>query len=55
MVSTKKLLVTAIMILYKNTKVIVCLSDGDTDFFDIGSGDLQVDILVLFIFTICQV
>ena len=37
---------TAVMILYKNTKAMVCLLDGDTDFFDIIIEDvLQEDTL----------
>ena len=28
------------MMLYKNTKVKVCLPDGDTDYFDIVAGVL---------------
>ena len=33
--------VTAIMMLYKNTKVKLHSPDGDTDFFDIVAGVLQ--------------
>ena len=36
--------VVAIMMLYKNTKVKVHSSDGDTDFFDIMTGVLQGNI-----------
>ena len=32
--------VTAIMMLYKNKRALVCLPDGDTDFFDIIAGVL---------------
>ena len=31
----KKIIVTAIMMLYKNTKAMVCFTDGDTYFFNI--------------------
>ena len=44
---------TAIMMLYKNTKVKVRSSDGDTDFFDIVAGVLQGDTLALYVFIIC--
>ena len=37
--------ITAIIMLYKNTKVKVCSPDSDTDFFDIVSVVLQEDIL----------
>ena len=37
--------VTAIMMLYRNTKVKVRLTDGDTDYFDIVAGVLQGDTL----------
>ena len=35
--------VAAIMMLYRNTKVKVRFSDGDTDYFDIVVGILQGD------------
>ena len=38
-----KEIVTAIMILYKNTKSIVRSPDGDTEFFDVLVGLLQSD------------
>ena len=41
----KKKTITAIMILYKTTKVKVCSPDGDTDFFEIAAGVLQGDTL----------
>ena len=41
------------MMLYKNTKVKVRSSDGDTDYFDIVSVVLQGDILALYLFIIC--
>ena len=45
--------VTAIMMLYKNTKGMVCLSNGDTDFFvTIVTGVLQGDILAPYLFII---
>ena len=46
--------VIAIMMLYKNTKVKVCLLDGDTDFFDIVAGVLQGDTLAPYLLIICQ-
>ena len=45
--------VTAIIMLNKNMKAIVCLSDGDTNFFDIVSGVLRGDTLVPYTFIIC--
>ena len=39
--------VTAIMMLYRNTKVKVCFPDGDTDYFEIVAGVLQGDTLSL--------
>ena len=44
--------VTAIMMLYKNTKMKVCPLNGDTDFFDILSGVLQGDTLASYLFLI---
>ena len=44
--------VTALMMLYKNTKAMVCSPDGDIDFFDIVIGVLQGDILVPHLFII---
>ena len=44
---------TAIMMLYRNTKVKVCSPDGDTDYFDIVAGVLQRDTLVPYLFIIC--
>ena len=44
---------TAIMMLYRNMKVKVCLLDGDTDFFDIVAGVLQGDTFALYLFIIC--
>ena len=43
--SLPKETVTAIMMLYKNTKVKVRSPDGDIDFFDIVIGVLQEDTL----------
>ena len=40
------------MMLYRNTKVKVCSPDGDTDYFDIVAGVLQVDTLVPYLFII---
>ena len=45
--------VAAIMMLYKNTKVKVCSSDGDTDYFGIVAGVLQGDTLAPNLFIIC--
>ena len=42
--------VSAIMMLYKNTKVKVRSSDGDTDFFEIVVRVLQGDILAPYLF-----
>ena len=44
--------VVAIILPYKNTKVKVCLSDGDTDYFDIVAGVLQEDTLAPYLFII---
>ena len=44
--------VIALIILFNDTKVMVCSLDGDTDFFDIVAGDLQGDIQAPFLFTI---
>ena len=40
------------MMLYKNTKVKVCSSDEDTDYFDIVAGVLQVDTLAPYLLII---
>ena len=45
--------VTALMMLYKNTKVKVRSPDGDTDYFDIVAGVLQRDTLAPYLFIIC--
>ena len=45
--------VAAITILYRNTKVKVCLPDGDTKYFDIVAGVLQGDTLAVYLFIIC--
>ena len=44
--------VAAIMMLYKNTKVKVRSSDGDTDYFEIGAGVLQGDTFASYLFII---
>ena len=44
---------TAIMMLYKNTKVKVCSLDGDTVYFDIVAGVLRGDTLASYLFIIC--
>ena len=51
--SLPKETVAAIMILYRNTKVKVRSSDGDTDNFDIVAGVLQGDTLGPYLFIIC--
>ena len=45
--------VSAIMMLYKNTTSLVRSPDGDTDFFEILAGVLQGDTLAPFLFIIC--
>ena len=45
--------ITAVMMLYKNTKVKGHSPDGDTDYFDIVAGVLQRDILATYLFIIC--
>ena len=45
--------VSAIMMLYKNTKSKVRSPDGDTDYFDINAGVLQGDTLAPFLFVLC--
>ena len=45
---------TAITILYRNTKVKVRSPDGDTEYFDIVAGVLQGDTLAPYPFIICQ-
>ena len=45
--------ITAIMMLYKSTKVKVHSPDGDVDYFDIVAGVLQLDTLVPYLFIIC--
>ena len=50
-----KEMVAAIMMLYRNSKVKVRSSDGDTDYFDIVVGVLQEDTLVIIISYDCLV
>ena len=45
--------ITAIMILYRNTKQKVHSPDGDTEYFEIVAGVLQGDTLALYLFIIC--
>ena len=45
---TPKETIAAIRMLYKNTKVKVSSSDGDTDYFDIVAGVLQGDTVAVF-------
>ena len=45
--------VAIIMMLYRNTKVKVRSSDGDTDYFDTVAGVLQRDTLTSYLFIIC--
>ena len=51
--SLPKETVTAIMVLYRNTKVKVCSPDGDTDYFNIVAGVLQGDTLDPYLFIFC--
>ena len=51
--SLPKETVTAIIMLYRNTKLKVCSQDGDTDYFDIVAGVLQGDTLAPYLFMIC--
>ena len=44
---------SAITMLYKNTKVKVRLPDGDTDYIEIVAGVLQGDPLASYLFIIC--
>ena len=44
---------TAIIMLYRNTKVKVHFPDGDTNYFDIVAGVLQGDTLAPYFFIIC--
>ena len=45
--------VAVIMMLYRNTKIKVCSSDGGTDYFGIITGVLQGDTLAPYLFIIC--
>ena len=45
--------VAAIIMLYRNMKVKVHSSDGDTDYFNIVAGMLQEDTLAPYLFIIC--
>ena len=45
--------VTAIVMLYRNTKVKCCSPDGNTNYFDIVAGELQGDTLAPYLFIIC--
>ena len=45
--------ITAITILYRNTKVKVHSPDGDTEYFDVVAGVLQGDTLAPYLFIIC--
>ena len=45
--------VSAIMIMYNNTRAQVRSPDGDTEFFDVVAGVLQGDTLAPFLFIIC--
>ena len=51
--SLPKETITAILTLYRNTKVKVCSLDGDTDYFDIVADVLQGDTLAPYHFIIC--
>ena len=45
--------VSAIIMLYSNTKVKLRSLDGDTDFFDVIAGVLPGDTLAQYLFIIC--
>ena len=45
--------ISAIIMLYRNTKVKVRFPDRDTDYFDIVAGVLQGDTLAPYLFIIC--
>ena len=45
--------ITTTMMLYKDTKAMICSLDGDTDFFGIVIGVLQGDTVTSFLFIIC--
>ena len=47
--------VTAIIMLYKNMKTMICSPDGNTDFFNIVVGVYQGDTLLPYMFIICLV
>ena len=51
--SLPKETVTAIVMLYKNTKVKVCSPDGNTDYFNIVADVLQGDTLAPYLFIVC--
>ena len=51
--SLPKETITAIMMLYRNTKVKVHSPDGDPNYFDIVAGVLQGDTLAPYLFIIC--
>ena len=51
--SPSKETITAIMMLYRNTKAMDHSPDGDTDFFDIVAGVLQGDTLAPCLFIMC--
>ena len=51
--SLPKETITAIMMLYRNTKIKVHSLNGDTDYFDIIAGVLQRDTLAPYLFIIC--
>ena len=48
-----KEIVTVIMTVYKNTKAIVRLLNGDTEFFDIVTGVIQGGTLAAYMFILC--
>ena len=44
--------VTSLMMIYKNTKAMVCSPDSNTDFFNTVTGGLKGDTQVLYMFII---
>ena len=53
-ISSARKHVTAIMMLYRKTKVKLRSQEGDTDYFDIAAGVQQGDALAPYLFIICM-